>query len=70
MLVQSFPKLAAAEKRLRSAKVAAAVAEMRVGGASEHAIAVYEAEKAVEEAKLETAEVTLTVPCRVKPRAR
>ena len=55
--------LAVAEERLRSAKLEAALAEhqaeveavvsqMREGGASEHAIAVYEAEQAVEEAKM------------------
>ena len=60
--------LAGAEERLRSAKLAAALAEhvakvagvvveMREGGASEHAIAVYEAEQALEEAKMGTAEV-------------
>jgi len=57
-------KLAAAEERLRSArleaalaehvaKVAAGVSQMREGGALEHAIAVYEAEQALEEAKIE-----------------
>ena len=57
-------ELATAEERLRSArleaaldehgaKVAAGVSQMREGGASEHAIAVYEAEQAVEEAKIE-----------------
>ena len=56
--------LAAAEEHLRNArlevalekhrtKVAARVSQMRDGGASEHAIAVYEAEQAVEEAKIE-----------------
>ena len=53
--------LAAAEERLRSAKLEAALAEhqakveavvsqMRDGGASEHDITMYEAEQAVEEA--------------------
>ena len=61
--------LAVAEERLRSVKLEAALAEhqaeveavvsqMREGGASEHAIAVYEAEQAVEEAKMGAAEVT------------
>ena len=60
--------LAVAEERLRSVKLEAALAEhqaeveavvsqMREGGASEHAIAVYEAEQAVEEAKMGAAEV-------------
>ena len=57
-------KLAAAEERLRSArleaalaehgaKVAASVSRMREGGASDLEIALYEAEQAVEEAKIE-----------------
>eukprot|EP01045_Picozoa_sp_COSAG04_P029365 COSAG04_NODE_4804_length_1884_cov_1.783436_2_plen_100_part_00 len=57
-------ELATAEERLRSArleaalaehgtKVAAGVSRMREGGESEHDIAVYEAEQAVEEAKIE-----------------
>ena len=54
-------KLAAAEEHLwntrleaaldeHRAKVAAGVSQMREGGASDHEIAVYEAEQAVEEA--------------------
>ena len=56
--------LAAAEERLRSARlkavlakhqaeVEAVVSQMREGGASDLEIAVYEAEQAVEEAKIE-----------------
>ena len=56
--------LAAAEERLRSARlkavlakhqaeVEAVVSQMREGGASEHDITMYEAEQAVEEAKIE-----------------
>ena len=70
--------LAVAEERLRSVKLEAAlaehvaegeavVAEMREGGASEHAIAVYEAEQAVEEAKMGAAEVKRSLHRRVKP---
>ena len=57
-------ELAAAEERLRSArleaalaehgaKVAAGVSQMREGGASDLKIAVYKAEQAVEEKKIE-----------------
>eukprot|EP01045_Picozoa_sp_COSAG04_P029364 COSAG04_NODE_4804_length_1884_cov_1.783436_1_plen_168_part_10 len=47
----------AAELAKHVAKVEAVVAEMREDGESEHDIAVYEAEQAVEEAKMGTAEV-------------
>ena len=58
-------KLAAAEEHLwntrleaaldeHRAKVAAGVSQMREGGASDLDIAVYEAEQAVEEAKIES----------------
>ena len=70
--------LAVAEERLRSAKIAAALAEhqaeveavvsqMREGGASEHDITIYEAEQAVEETKMGTAEVKRSLHRRVKP---
>ena len=60
--------LAAAEERLRSARLEAVLAEhqaeveavvsqMREGGASEHDIAVLEAEQVVVEAKMETAKI-------------
>ncbi len=60
--------LAAAEERLRSAKLEAALAEqvakmeaelaeMREGVASEHDIAVLEAEQAIVEAQMETAKI-------------
>ena len=73
--------LAGAEERLRSAKIAAALAEhvakvagvvveMREGGASEHAIAVYEAEQVVEEAKMGTAEVRKCPTSQVQARSR
>ena len=45
----------------------AEIAEMREGGASELAIAVYEAEQAVEEAKMGAAEVKRSLHRRVKP---
>ena len=58
-------KIAAAEERLwnarleaaldqHEAKVAAGVSQMREGGASDLEIAVYEAEQAVDEAKIES----------------
>ena len=65
--------LAAAEEHLRNArlevalekhrtKVAARVSQMRDGGASDLEIAVYEAEQAVEEAKIEA--------CLARPQVR
>jgi len=70
--------LAVAEERLRSAKLEAVLAEhqakveavvsqMREGGASEHDITMYEAEQAVEEAKMGAAEVKRSLHRRVKP---
>ena len=70
--------LAVAEERLRSVKLEAALAEhqaeveavvsqMREGGASEHDITIYEAEQAVEETKMGTAEVKRSLHRRVKP---
>ena len=73
--------LAAAEERLRSAKLEAALAEhqaeveavvsqMREGGASEHDITMYEVQEhvaVVEEAEMGAAEVKRSLHRRVKP---